>query len=136
MFNRSRRNLAHWFTLSMGTILIIFAGIIYYQRSINRLEESDRLLYRKARVMAANIDYKEQLGKERVDLSNVPILGNYAPPADSNLVYARWYSVNRTLRQFYGIQPPEQIQAIASFETIQADPEWLRQLTLPVDHNG
>jgi signal transduction histidine kinase len=136
MFNRSRRNLAHWFTLSMGTILIIFAGIIYYQRSSNRLEESDELLYRKARVMAANIDYKEQLGKERVDLSNVPILGNYAPPADSNLVYARWYSMDRTLRQFYGAQPPDQIRAIASFETIQADPEWLRQLTLPVDHKG
>jgi signal transduction histidine kinase len=139
MFNRSRRDLARWFTLSMGSILILFASIIYYQRSIDRLEESDRLLYRKARVMAANIDYKnykQQQGKENVDLSNVPILGNYSPPSDSNLVYARWYSAQGKLQQFYGQQPADHIQAIAAFETISADPEWLRQLTLPVEYNG
>lgn len=136
MFNRSRRNLAHWFTLSMGTILIIFAGIIYYQRSVNRLEESDRLLYKKARVMAANIDYGLRQGKEHIDLSNVPILGNYSPPSDSEIVYARWYSATGQLQQFYGRQPSDQIQAIAAFQTIQSPPDWLRQLTLPVDHKG
>ncbi|MEX0270778.1 sensor histidine kinase [Leptolyngbyaceae cyanobacterium UHCC 1019] len=136
MFNRSRRDLTRWFTLSMGSILILFASILYYQRSINRLEESDRLLYRKARVMTANIDYEWRQDKERIDLSNVPILGKYSPPSDSNLIYARWYSAKGTLYQFYGRQPADQIQAIAAFETIQAHPEWLRQLTLPVDHNG
>lgn len=136
MFNRSRRNLAHWFTLSMGTILIIFAGIIYYQRAVNCLQESDRLLYKKARVMAANIDYRWQQGKERIDLSNVPILGNYSPPSDSDVVYARWYSATGQLQQFYGTQPSDRIQTSAAFETLQSSPEWLRQLTLPVDHNG
>lgn len=136
MFNRSRRDLTRWFTLSMGSILILFASIIYYRRSIDRLEESDRLLYRKARVMTANIDYKWRQGKEQLDLSNVPILGNYSPPSDSNLVYARWYSDEGKLNQFYGQQPNDKIQAIAAFETIQAHPEWVRQLTLPVDHNG
>lgn len=136
MFNRSRRDLTRWFTLSMGSILILFASILYYQRSIDRLEESDRLLYRKARVMVANIGSEWQQGKERIDLSNVPILGNYSPPSDSNLVYARWYSAKGKLHQFYGPQPADQIQAIAAFETIQTHPEWLRQLTLPVDYNG
>jgi signal transduction histidine kinase len=135
MFNRSRRNLARWFTLSMGSILILFAGIIYYQRAVGQLEESDRLLYRKARVMAANVDYKWRSGHERLDLSNVPILGNYSPPTDSNVVYARWYSASGQLRQFYGTQPADQIEAIAAFETIQSHPEWLRQLTLPVHRN-
>ena len=97
MFNRSRRDLTRWFTLSMGSILILFASILYYQRSIDRLEESDRLLYRKARVMVANIDYEWRLGKEHLDLSNVPILGNYSPPSDSNLVYARWYFMDDSL---------------------------------------
>lgn len=137
MFNRSRRNLAQWFTLSMGTILIVFAGVIYYQRSVNHLEESDRLLYKKARVMAANIDYGWHQGKERIDLSNVPILGNYSPAPDSEIIYVRWYSATGELQQFYGTQPSsDRIQAIAAFETIQSPSNWLRQLTLPVDYNG
>lgn len=136
MFNRSRRNLAQWFTLSMGTILIVFAGVIYYQRSVNHLEESDRLLYKKARVMAANIDYGWHQGKERIDLSNVPILGNYSPPSDSEIIYVRWYSATGELQQFYGTQPLDRIGAIAAFETIQSPSNWLRQLTLPVDYNG
>lgn len=136
MFNRSRRNLARWFTLSMGSILLVFATAIYYQRAVDRLEESDRLLYSKARVMAANIDYEQQGGQEKIDLSNVPILGRYSPPTDSNVVYVRWYSAIGKLRQFYGVQPADQVQAIAAFETIQTRSGWLRQLTLPVNYNG
>jgi len=136
MFNRSRRSLAHWFALSMGSILMLFAGVIYYQRAVDRLEENDRLLYTKARFMAANVNYEWRQGKEHFDLSSVPILGRYSPPSDSNLVYARWYSSTGRLRQFYGVQPSDQVQAIAAFETLQAHPEWLRQLTLPVDYNG
>jgi signal transduction histidine kinase len=136
MFNRSRRSLAHWFTLSMGSILILFASLIYYQRAVERLAEVDRLLYRKTRVMVANIDFEEPQGKEQFNLSNVPILGSYSPPIDSTVIYARWYSATGTLRQFYGLQPPDQIKSIAAFETIQVRPEWLRQLTLPVKHNS
>lgn len=145
MFNRSRRNLAHWFTLSMGSILILFAGAVYYQRAVDCLEVTDRLLYRKTSVMAANIDYRSEQGQEVIDLSSVPILGNYAPPVGSNLVYARWYSATGTLRQFYGMQPPEQLQYTAAFETLRLNAvsdtaqdaaHWLRQLTLPVTHNS
>lgn len=136
MFNRSRRNLARWFTLSMGSILVLFASMIYYQRAIDRLEESDRLLYKKAHVMAANINYKWRQGQEQLDLSKVPILGDYSPSPDSDIAYVRWYSKTGRLQQFYGLQPADQIQAIAAFETIQTHPEWLRQLTLPVDYNG
>ena len=39
MFNQSRRNLARWFTLSMGSILVVFAGVIYYQKAADELEE-------------------------------------------------------------------------------------------------
>jgi signal transduction histidine kinase len=136
MFNRSRRHLAHWFTLSMGSILLVFAAWIFYQRAVQRLEESDRLLYKKARVMAANIDYRQQPGGEPIDLSDVPILGKHPPPTDTDLVYVRWYAADGKLRRFYGTQPPDQVQAIAAFETLQGEPQWLRQLTLPVDYNG
>lgn len=120
----------------MGSILILFAGVIFYQRSVDRLKESDRLLYRKARVLASNVRYEWRQGKEKLDLSNVPILGSFSPPADSNIVYARWYSPTGQLRQFYGPQPADQMHAIAAFETIKEDSEWIRQLTLPVDYNG
>ena len=49
MFNRSRRNIARWFTLSMGSILITFAGVVYYLRAEDNLESLDRLLYNKAK---------------------------------------------------------------------------------------
>jgi signal transduction histidine kinase len=136
MFARSRRRLARWLTLSMGSILVLFASAIYYQRAVERLAESDRLLYSKAKIMVANIDREWQQGQERLDLSNVPILGSYSPPIDNNVVYARWYTTTGRLRQFYGTQPTDRIEATAAFETIQSDPEWLRQLTLPVDSNG
>jgi signal transduction histidine kinase len=136
MFNRSRRNLARWFTLSMGSILILFSGVVYYQRLVDRLEESDRLLYRKARIMAANIEYNTQPGEATIDLRDVPILGKYSPPLDNSVTYVRWYASNGQLRQFYGKSAPDQLQLTAAFETIQTQPEWLRQLTLPVEQNG
>jgi len=49
MFSRSRRNLASWFTLVMGSILIVFAGVIYYLEAVDELEEVDHLLYKKTR---------------------------------------------------------------------------------------
>lgn len=136
MFNRSRRNLARWFTLSMGSILLVFATAIYYQRVASRLEDSDRLLYRKASFLAANIDYEWQDNEEIISLSNVSILGRYSPPADNPVRYARWYSSDGRLRQFYGVQPADRLQTIAAFETIPTESEWLRQLTLPVNYNG
>jgi len=138
MFNRSRHNLARWFTLSMGSILLGFAGFTFYQRTVDYLEESDRLLYRKAQVMVSNVDYETGDGAITgiIDLHNVPILGNHAPPSDSSVVYARWYDTDGNLRQFYGSQPPDPLQAIAPFETRQTTSAWLRQLTLPVEHEG
>ncbi|WP_088889938.1 sensor histidine kinase [Leptolyngbya ohadii] len=136
MFNRSRRNFAHWFTLSMGSILILFAGMVYYQWAVVRLEESDRLLYRKARIMAANVYYDPRQGEESIDLDNVPILGNYSLPLGNEITYARWYSTGGQLRQFYGTPVPAKLQTTAAFETIQTAPQWLRQITLPVQQGG
>ncbi|WP_226588180.1 sensor histidine kinase [Microseira wollei] len=184
MFNRSRRNLARWFTLSMGSILVVFSGAIYYQEANKNLERLDQLLYKKARVMAANVEYELYQGQSRAILDSVPLLGNNPPPPDSEIIYARWYDRSGQLKQFFGAAAPEQLNETWEFETIKtadnyigakptvtavcspmsyrsglcsgsinaaatqtranvALPQsfpiryiWLRQVTLPVMHNG
>ncbi|MDZ8222023.1 HAMP domain-containing sensor histidine kinase [Nostoc sp. ChiVER01] len=138
MFNRSRRNLARWFTLSMGCILILFAGVIYNLEVKDKLKALDQLLYKRAELMAASSQYRLYQGKKQVDLSNIPLLGSGSHPADIELVYVRWYSPNGKLKRFFGTPPPEQLKTLSGFLTIKsADPFtdkvlWLRQLTLPV----
>ncbi|WP_414562269.1 MULTISPECIES: sensor histidine kinase [unclassified Anabaena] len=145
MFNRSRRNLARWFTLSMGGILIMFAGTLYYQESLQQLEIIDSLLYKKARVITGNVKYKPHQGQEQVFLGNVPLLGNNPPPPDSEVVYARWYDAKGQLKRFFGPIPPEKLKETFEFQTIKLSNDqdsssstviWLRQITLPVQHNG
>jgi signal transduction histidine kinase len=143
MFNHSRRNLARWFTLSMGTILVVFASGLYFQEVTEQLEAIDRLLYKKARVMAASVVYPLNRGQKTVDLSNVPLLGNNPPPPGSEVVYARWYNPAGDLQQFFGPPPPEQLHETSEFETVQLAAEsenstaiWLRQVTVPVEHGG
>lgn len=145
MFNRSRRNLARWFTLSMGSILVIFAGVVYYQEVTDQLKSLDRLLYKKTRVMAANVKYKRSQNSWQVGLENVPVLGNSPLPLDSDIVYARWYDAQGKLLQFFGEPPPQQLIEADEFQTIQiidheqratSQPLWLRQVTLPVEQNG
>lgn len=138
MFKRSRRDLARWFTLSMGSILVLFAGTIYYLRAEDKLEATDRLLYRKTRVMAASVQYELRQGQAQVDLEAVPLLGTSAQLLDTELVYVRWYDAQKQLKRFFGAPPPEQLDAAPGFRTIQSsellDPTevWFRQVTLPV----
>jgi hypothetical protein len=102
MFNRSRRNLASWFTLTMGSILIVFAAVVYYWEVIDELEELDRLLYKKTSVMAANVKSELHNGQREVDLEHVPLLGSMVQPLpDSQLVYASWYDEQKQLVQFW-----------------------------------
>lgn len=135
MFNRSRRNLACWFTLSMGSIVIIFASLIYYIEAVDQLETTDRLLYRKARIMAASVKQQFYKNQTQINLDNVPLLGNNPEPLDSAVTYARWYNEQGLLVQFFGTPPPEKLHKILEFKTIKATKNrinWVRQVTLPV----
>jgi OmpR-family two-component system manganese-sensing sensor histidine kinase len=144
MFNRSRRNLARWFTLSMGSILVMFAGVIYHFEVEEKLEALDRLLYRETRVMATSIDYQIEGSQWRVNLDNVPLLGNNLQPPDSEILYVRWYDHEGRLVRFFGMPPPERLSAEPGFLTLKADSPtkaqpskiWLRQVTLPVQENN
>lgn len=144
MFGRSRQNLARWFTSSMGSILIVFAGVLYYLDVENELEAIDRLLYTKTRVMAASVNSERPNGQLQVNLDNVPLLGN-TMPLNSELVYARWYDAQRRLVRFFGVPPSEQLTVTAGFITtktasrlMQKQPGvvWLRQVTLAVYEDG
>ncbi|MEH2153861.1 sensor histidine kinase [Nostoc sp.] len=138
MFNRSRRNLARWFTLSMGCILILFAGVIYNLEVKDKLKALDQLLYKRAELMAASSQYRLDRGKKEVDLSNIPLLGSGSHPADIELVYVRWYDPNGKINRFFGTPPPEKLEIASEFLTIKSvdqftgETVWLRQVTLPV----
>jgi two-component system, OmpR family, manganese sensing sensor histidine kinase len=138
MFDRSRRNLARWFTFSMGSILVVLAGVLYYVEAIDKLEKLDSLLYRKTRVIATNVKYNRKT--ETVNLENVPLLGSNTRLLDTELAYARWYSVDRQLQQFFGSPGNEQLIIHSGLQTIKSDSlrdslaprSWIRQITLPV----
>lgn len=140
MFSRSRRNLARWFTLSMGSILVAFASVFFYLEAAEELEELDHLLYKKSQVMAASIQYEFDGNQWQVDLAKVPLLGVTPPPLVSELVYARWYDANGQLVQFFGPPPSSPAALVAGFETLQlpdaAAASRLRQVTLPVQENN
>ncbi|HBB31904.1 MAG TPA: two-component sensor histidine kinase [Cyanobacteria bacterium UBA8803] len=145
MFYDSRRNLARWFTLSMGSILVVYTGAIYYQKITDELEALDRLLYKKAALMAASVQYEMIEGRLQIDLDNVPLLGNNPQALSTEIVYARWYDPKGQLLQFYGMPPKKQLIVANEFVTIKTTPvrmgrrlkgEWLRQVTLPVQYKG
>jgi len=143
MFSRSRRNLARWFTLSMGSILMAFAGVLFYLEATDELEELDHLLYKKSQVMAASIQYEFDGNQWQVDLAKVPLLGVTPPPLASELIYARWYDAQGQLVQFFGPPPPSPPTLVVGFETLQLSDSAaaptasrLRQVTLPVQENN
>lgn len=145
MFNQSRRNLARWFTLSMGSILVLFAGILYFLETKDQLRTFDHELYNTSRLMAAGVEDGFYQERQRISLEDVPILGGEALPFDSDIVYARWYTPQKRLLQFFGTTPSERLESRLGFQTVQlSDHSWasfppntpLRQLTLPVFQNG
>ncbi|AFY43507.1 cell wall metabolism sensor histidine kinase WalK [Nostoc sp. PCC 7107] len=141
MFNRSRRNLASWFTLSMGSILVIFAGILYYQESVQQLEVIDLFLYKKSRVITAGVQYKIYQGEKKLFLKHLPVLGNNPPAADSEIFYARWYDPKGKLKRYFGQMPQEQLNQTFAYQTLKIIDNldgviWLREITLPVKHKG
>ena len=134
MFYRSRRNLARWFTLSMGSILIVFAGLLYFREVRDRLHNFDAALYTTSQIMAGGVEEIEYQGQRQIDLENVPLLGDDSQLLDVSLIFARWYTPERRILQFFGAIPPEQLEAPAGFATLSdaEKPYRVRQLTLPV----
>ncbi|MBD1870883.1 two-component sensor histidine kinase [Leptolyngbya sp. FACHB-671] len=118
MFNRSRQDLARWFTLSMGSILVLFAGILYFLEAKEQMRSFDQNLYDICQYMAAAVEDGNFQNRRRIDLEDVPVLGGDVLPLNTNLVFVRWYSPERELIQFFGDIPPSQLQSESGFQTI------------------
>lgn len=132
MFSRSRRNLACWFTWSMGAILIVFAQVLYYLEVRDRLASFDSALYDRSRAIASMIESNQRLIKARPQLDNVFVLRNRSSMG-SELLYVRWYSPQGKIVQFTGEPPLTTVNLKPGFETIAKNPTLsIRQLTLPV----
>lgn len=141
MFSRSRRNLARWFTLSMGSILIGFAGLLYGREARDRLHFFDQALHNTGRVMASGVEETVFRSQRQIDLENVPLLGSDAIVLNTDVVFARWYTPEKRLMQFVGPIPPAQLTGAIGFETLPGGADdlpigRLRQLTLPVYREG
>ena len=134
MFNRSRRNLACWFSLSMGSILVIFASLLYLREVRDRLHNFDTSLYTTSQIMAGGVEEIEYQGKRQIALENVPLLGNDSHLLDASLTFARWYASERQIVHFFGPIPSKQLDVPMGFVTLSdvESPHHLRQLTLPV----
>lgn len=118
MFNRSRQDLARWFTLSMGSILVVFAGVLYFLDAKDQMRSFDQRLYDICRFMAAGVEDGNYQNRKRIDLEDVPVLGSDVLPLNTAIVFARWYSPQRELIQFFGEIPPSQLENQPGFQTI------------------
>lgn len=141
MFSRSRRNIACWFALSMGSILIFFAGVVYYREVQDQMYAFDQQLYSKGKVIAAKAEYRFYQGRWWVKVKDIPLLESNKLPLYSELAYVHWYNLQGNLVQSLGDHAPDKLTVATGFHTIKTDNNqtraifsetWLRQLTLPV----
>ncbi|MFH7025023.1 MAG: sensor histidine kinase [Heteroscytonema crispum UTEX LB 1556] len=136
MFTRSRRNLAYWFAISMGSILILFAGVVYYRQAQDQFEALDQSLYTKSKAIASDTHYQQQRDRFQVNSEYIPMLSSSTAALDSEIVYARWYNSQGQLQQFFGEFAPRELTARPGFNTIiingKQRSKWLRQVTLPI----
>jgi len=144
MFTRSRRNLAYWFALSMGGILVLFAGVSYYLSVEGELQAFDQALYKKSKAIASGATIRLQGGQWQIEPEEAPWMGSDHLSRNSDLVYVRWYNAKGYLVRFIGLPAPIRLTAVPEFQTIamtgsqkgdELSSQWLRQITLPLLQN-
>ncbi len=143
MFESSHRRLAYWFTLSMGSILILFAFTIYHRQVKEQKQEFDALIYAQAKKIASLTTYRQQDKIWQIDTENVSLQNRKLLPHESKIIYIRWYDSQKRLLQFMGNCPYRQSLVIPGWQTLQYDcnlnsttrPKNLRKLTLPLKYN-
>ncbi|MGH8000839.1 MAG: sensor histidine kinase [Brasilonema sp.] len=141
MFVRSRRNLAYLFTISMGSILITFAGIAYYLVVQQQLQAFDDRLYSDSKAIAKNTLYKVYDKRAQFERRDDPIFGDIVPPINNGLAYVRLYKSNGELVNSTGLSGSRKLTVAPGFQSIKISrnhngvsttKEWFRELTLPV----
>ncbi len=141
MFDRSRRRLAYWFTLSMGSILILFAFTVYHRQVKEQQRKFDESVYAQTKKIASLTNYRQQERSWQIDTDNVS-LSNTEIPNGSRIIYIRWYDSQKNLLQFIGNCPPRKSSITPGWQTLQYDCNFngqnkqknLRKLTLPLKY--
>ncbi|KAM3100537.1 sensor histidine kinase [Phormidesmis sp. 146-35] len=138
MFDRSRRNLAYWFAFSMGSILIVFAGVGYSLAVKEQLKAFDGSLYKRSQAIADQL-----LGASDPIPPEMPLWED-KPKLNPDLLYIRFYDPTGRLIRALGDRGTGQLDTTAGYQTLQrwkyrngsfTKPEWLRQITIPVRRN-
>ncbi|KYC39357.1 histidine kinase [Scytonema hofmannii PCC 7110] len=144
MFTRSRRNLAYLFTISMGSILVAFAGIAYYLVVQQQLQAFDERLYSTSKTIVKSIQYPTYNKRWQYKQKEVPIFGDTLPPVNNDVVYVRLYNFNKELVDYFGLPGSARLIVAPGFQTIKItsnqpritpNQELIRELTLPIIQN-
>jgi signal transduction histidine kinase len=138
MFDRSRRNLAYWFAFSMGSILIVFAGVGYTLAVKEQLKAFDVSLYKRSQTIADQL-----LGASDLLPQTEMPLWEDKPKLNPDLLYVRFYDQTGRLIKVWG-EGSGQLDTTPGYQTLQrweyrngslTKPEWLRQITIPIERN-
>ena len=134
MFDRSRRRLAVWFTLSMGSILILFAFTVYQRQVVEQKREFDAEIQALAKKLAAKTKYQQQAKSWQI-VPEATYLSSRAITSRSRIVCTGWYDAQKRLLESFG-ECPRQNSGFSKWQTIKYEPEHshtkLRVLTLPL----
>jgi two-component system, OmpR family, manganese sensing sensor histidine kinase len=115
MFNRSRRNLAYWYTFSMGTVLTLFASIGYALNVNEQLRRFDQTLFKQTQIISGQLKQRES-----------EMTPNF------EFAYVRLYGATRTLIQASDRSAPSNLEDSLGWTTIETSSNAIRQLTLPL----
>ena len=101
MFDRSRRRLAVWFTLSMGSILVLFAFTIYQRQVTEQKSVFDQMTYAHAKKIAERTKYTwDKQWQLKTPKSSLRLL-----TSEESLVCTRWYDAQKRLVEAIGRCP-------------------------------
>lgn len=143
MFDRSRRRLAYWFTLSMGSILILFAFTVYHRQVKDKMREFDASVYAQTKKIALRTSYQQQETSWQIDTENVSSLNPEAFSTESKIICIRWYNSHKRLLQFIGNCTSFQSSVEPGWQTLKYKCNYdkmssyknLRLLTLPLKYD-
>ncbi|MDV3349125.1 HAMP domain-containing sensor histidine kinase [Leptothoe sp. LEGE 181152] len=141
MFNRSRLNLAYWFALSMGSILIAFTGVVYTLEADDKLQDFDEKLYLTVKDIDNRTYYRPDQG-DWLLAKGTTLVGENSLSPQNELLYVRWYNRNWKLIQFVGsthdlkpvMEPKKRFETIY-INGVAPSQQAIRQLTVPIRYN-
>ncbi|MBD1843267.1 two-component sensor histidine kinase [Cyanobacteria bacterium FACHB-63] len=121
MFHRSRRNLAYWYTLSMGGVLTLFATIGYGLTVNEQLDRFDQSLLKQTQILTG------QLSRSNQSPSMTP---------NPQFAYVRLYDARKRRLQASDQSSPLRLEDTIGWRTIASAASALRQLTIPLKNGA